>query len=47
MKRYLIFIGYQFELVRLQDEDTNEETLMISCFEKTDKKREEKASWKN
>lgn len=42
VKRYLIFIGYQFELVRLQDEDTNEETLMISCFEKTDKKEKRK-----
>ena len=42
MKRYLIFIGYQFELVRLQDEDTNEETLVISCFEKTDKKEKRK-----
>lgn len=42
VKRYLIFIGYQFELVRLQDEDTNEETLMISCFEKTDKEEKRK-----
>ena len=42
VKRYLIFIGYQFELVRLQDEDTNEETLVISCFEKTDKKEKRK-----
>lgn len=42
VKRYLIFIGYQFELVRLQDEDTNEETLVISCFEKTAKDEKRK-----
>lgn len=38
--RYLSFWNFYFKLKRLQDEDTSEEILLISCFEKTAQGRE-------